>query len=188
MPFVPRLQTLLAVLQLARAAEMFCLRHSGFLFVFLLSPRAREEATTSISLPCKITFLLPTTGSRLRSSTCISAPTCSDETRVADPDKQNYCNLHEFTYLTPPTLISSSCLFASHHHWLPTAKTPYSFHVAGYFCLHPEVIPYAARRRDTAFFCDFRQLLGNTDFLPHFQLKAKVSESNNEGQCCSSIF
>lgn len=50
---------------------MFCLHHSGLLFVFLHSPRVREEATTLISLPCKTPFLLPTTGSVYSEAVCI---------------------------------------------------------------------------------------------------------------------
>lgn len=121
---------------------MFRLHHSGLLFVFLHSPRVREEAATSISFPCKITFLLPTTGSCLRSSAYTSAPSCSDKRWVADPDKQNYCNLHEFTYLTQPTLTSSSLLFICFPSSL-TSHSQASIRLScghSYFCLHREVV------------------------------------------------
>lgn len=172
---------------------MFCLHHSGLLFVFLHSPRVREEATTLISLPCKTPFLLPTTGSCLWSSAYTSAPrahACSDKRQAVDPDKHNYCNLQEFTYLTQPTLTPSSLLFVCFPSSLTSHSQASTWLSCGpsYFSLHWEVISYAASRRDTAFFYDFRQLLGNTDFLPPFQLKAKVSESNNKAQYCSSIF
>lgn len=105
-------------------------------------------------------------------------------------ESQIHYNPHEFTYLTQPTLTSCSLLFICFSSLL-TSNSQASAQLLcdhSYFQLHCEVILYTVCIRDRVFFYDFRQHLGNADFLPSFQLKAKVSKSNNEAQCCCSIF
>lgn len=170
---------------------MFCLHHSGLLFVLLHNTRFGKRQQFWFPFPVRSPFFCSQLGlpaEAVRIELLHGSPLLWEEKgcRSWEAELLQPMSLHIWQPMLPSSSLSLICFLSS-----LTSHSPASAWLScgcSYFCLHQEVISYVASRRDTAFFCDFRQLLGNKDFLPSFQLEAKVRESNNEAQCCSSIF